>query len=216
MFLFQPLWKTSVGSFCRGKLPLQEEQAQHRPQIHPQKERDEHHYLQMLSRGNLWVNAMIFDQYYQGVYIEKKNKLYVKISLMEKNKVLATRKIWSDNNNMTDFSKEVFFPLAEKDPADVEILIQLKRYRGLGAKSKSCSSPTLSYLMSHVFRREDQSAAALQLLQPFPADGGEAWGQNLHVARGRLWVRPVLLVKLWTTFGDIWEVHTYVLCRGLY
>ena len=97
----------------------------------------------MLSRGTYGANnshtASI--QSLQGVYIDRKYKFYVKISLIENKKVLFTRKIYSNNNfKITDFSKEVFFPVGEKNPNDLQILLQLKRYRGFGTKSKSANS----------------------------------------------------------------------------
>ena len=74
----------------------------------------------------------------QGIYIEKKYKHYIKISLTEKKRDLFSRKVWSNtSHNTIDFSKEVFFPLGERDPNTVEFVLQLKRYRGFGAKSKS-------------------------------------------------------------------------------
>ena len=76
--------------------------------------------------------------YLQGVYIDKKYKFYVKISLIEDKNVVMSRKIYSSNNfKITDFSKEISFPVGGKSPNDYQILIQLKRYRGFGAKSKS-------------------------------------------------------------------------------
>ena len=76
-------------------------------------------------------------RYFQGIYINKKHKHYIKISLTEKKRDVLTRKVWSNTtNNIIDFSKEGFFPLGEKDPDNLEIVLQLKRYRGFGAKSK--------------------------------------------------------------------------------
>ena len=77
----------------------------------------------------------------QGIYVEKKYKHYIKISLTENQRDLFNRKVWSNNSHkFIDFSKEVFFPLGEKDPNSLEIVLQLKRYRGFGAKSKTIGS----------------------------------------------------------------------------
>ena len=95
----------------------------------------------MLSRGSEKKLEYIperLEHFFQGIYTDKKSKHYIKISLSEKQRDLWSRKIWSNStHNILDFSKEVFFPLGTKDPKDLEIVLQLKKYRGFGAKSKS-------------------------------------------------------------------------------
>ena len=73
----------------------------------------------------------------QGIYVEKKSNLYVKISLIENDKVFSSKKVkCSNNKTIIDFSKEVFFNLQEKDARKCSILIEMKKDLGVGSRSK--------------------------------------------------------------------------------
>ena len=81
---------------------------------------------------------MIFIRYlhFQGIFIEKKSNLYIKISLIEKKKEFSSKKVWCSNNKTTiDFSKEVILNLHDRDPRNCSLLFQLKKYSGLGSRS---------------------------------------------------------------------------------
>ena len=74
----------------------------------------------------------------QGVYIEKKSNLYVKITLKENDKVFSSKKVkCSKNKANIDFSKEVFFNLLEMEARQCSILIELKKDLGVGNRSKN-------------------------------------------------------------------------------
>ena len=73
----------------------------------------------------------------QGAYVEKKTNLYVKISLMENDRVFSSKKVkCSNNKTIIDFSKEVFFNLQEKEAQKCSILLELKKDLGVGNRSK--------------------------------------------------------------------------------
>ena len=73
----------------------------------------------------------------QGIYVEKKSNLYVKISLRENDIAFSSKKVkCSNNKTIIDFSKELFFNLQEKDARKCSILIEMKKDLGVGSRSK--------------------------------------------------------------------------------
>ena len=89
---------------------------------------------------------LIWYIHFQGIFIEKKSNLYIKISLIEKKKEFSSKKVWCSNNKTTiDFSKEIVLNLHDRDARNCSLLFQLKKYSGLGSRSK-CNSVT--YLLN--------------------------------------------------------------------
>ena len=73
----------------------------------------------------------------QGIYVEKKSNLYVKISLRENDIVFSSKKVkCSNNKTLIDFSKEIFFNLQGKDTRKCSILIEMKKDLGVRSRSK--------------------------------------------------------------------------------
>ena len=71
------------------------------------------------------------------MYVEKKSNLYVKISLIESDKVVSSKKVkCSNNKTIIDFSKEVYFNLQEKEARKCSFLLELKKDLGVGNRSK--------------------------------------------------------------------------------
>ena len=80
---------------------------------------------------------LIWYIHFQGIFIEKKSNLYIKISLIEKKKEFSSKKVWCSNNKTTiDFSKEIVLNLHDRDARNCSLLFQLKKYSGLGSRSK--------------------------------------------------------------------------------
>ena len=74
---------------------------------------------------------------FKGMFLEKSTKLYAKVTLLENNKELASKKLWSSNNKkMFTFSKELIFKLNGKNPENCSLQIHLKKQAGYGFKSK--------------------------------------------------------------------------------
>ena len=83
------------------------------------------------------TNLAILSTFSQGVYVEKKSNLYVKISLMENDKMFSSKRVkCSNNKTIIDFSKEIFFNLQDKDAWKCSILIEMKKDLGVGSRSK--------------------------------------------------------------------------------
>ena len=62
---------------------------------------------------------------FQGVFIEKSSKLYAKVTLLENNKEVASKKVLcSSNKKIYDFSKELQFKLHRKHPENCKIIVQ--------------------------------------------------------------------------------------------
>ena len=86
------------------------------------------------------------------MYLEKSSKLYVKITLTEGNRDLASKKIWcSSNKKIFDFSKELLFKLQGKLPENCAVKIQLKKYSGFRLKSKQSNESNQSKLIGSFF-----------------------------------------------------------------
>ena len=80
---------------------------------------------------------LIWYIHFQGIFIEKKSNLYIKISLIEKKKEFSSKKVWCSNNKTTiDFSKEIMLNLHDRDARNCSLLFQLKKYSGLGSRSR--------------------------------------------------------------------------------
>ena len=63
--------------------------------------------------------------------------MFIKISLVEKKKKICSKKVWCSNNKTTiDFTKELKLNLQERDARNCTLLIQLKKYFGIGLRSK--------------------------------------------------------------------------------
>ena len=82
---------------------------------------------------NLSISLILF----QGIFIEKKSHLYIKISLFEKNKEFCSKKVWSSNDKTgINFSKELKLNLQEREARNCSLLLQLKEYSGIGLRSE--------------------------------------------------------------------------------
>ena len=93
--------------------------------------------LEVINKAPL-LNSYYLTYSFQGVLVEKKANLYIKISLSDScGKQISSKKIWCSNNKLVyDFSKEIFFHLNDHNAENCSILLELKKHSGFGVKSK--------------------------------------------------------------------------------
>ena len=93
--------------------------------------------LEVKSSIQIYKFPLLHFFYFQGMVIEKKSQLYIKITLMENFQTLSTKKVWCSNNKLVyDFSKEIIFNLNQHDANHCSILLEVKKHSGFGIRSK--------------------------------------------------------------------------------
>ena len=137
------------------------------------------------------ASYLIFIRYlhFQGIFIEKKSNLYIKISLIEKKKELSSKKVWCSNNKTTiDFSKEVILNLHDRDPRNCSLLFQLKKYSGLGSRS-GCNNVTMCNIFARHWHCKSASDEKLsQLVLGCEGEGGSHYSTMLDKPGDRIFV----------------------------
>ena len=93
--------------------------------------------LEVKSSIQIYKFPLLHFFYFQGMVIEKKSQLYIKITLMENFQTLSTKKVWCSNNKLVyDFSKEIIFNLNQHDANLCSILLEVKKHSGFGIRSE--------------------------------------------------------------------------------